>query len=77
MWSGHAKAPVNCGLLGFPTPHLYVASEWPSSGGLIHSEAVRVSQRRTRHLASESQMVQLAFDRMQARLDVAQTFPIG
>jgi hypothetical protein len=37
---------------------------------------VRVGQR-TRHLASESQMVQLALHRMQARLDVAQTFPIG
>jgi len=38
---------------------------------------VRVGQRRTRHLAAESQMVQLAFDRMQTRLDVAQTFSIG
>jgi len=38
---------------------------------------VRIGQRRTRHLAAESQMVQLASDRMQTRLDVAQTFSIG
>src|SRR3984885_1125397 len=38
---------------------------------------IRVGQRRTRHLAAESQMVQLAFDRMQTRLDVAKTFSIG
>jgi hypothetical protein len=34
---------------------------------------VRVGQRRTRHLAAEFQMVRLAFDRMQTRLDVAKT----
>jgi hypothetical protein len=38
---------------------------------------VRVGQRRTRHLAAESQVVQLALHRTQAGLDVAQTFPIG
>jgi hypothetical protein len=38
---------------------------------------VGVSQRRARHLAPESQVVQLALHRAQTGLDVAQTFPIG
>src|SRR6266852_5685604 len=38
---------------------------------------VRVGQRRARHLAAESQVVQLALHRTQTGLDVAQTFPIG
>ena len=38
---------------------------------------VRIGQRRARHLAAESQVVQLALHRTQTGLDVAQTFPIG
>src|SRR6266436_5261300 len=37
---------------------------------------VRVGQGRARHLAAESQMVQLALHRTQTSLDIAQTFPI-
>src|SRR6266849_7608131 len=37
----------------------------------------RVGQRRARHLAAESHMVQLALHRTQTCLDVAQTLPIG
>src|ERR1035437_1171832 len=38
---------------------------------------VRIRQRRASHLATESQVIQLALQRTQTSFDVAQTFPIG
>src|SRR5271166_1430477 len=38
---------------------------------------VRIRQRRARHLATESQVIQLALQRTQTSFDVAQAFPIG
>jgi ABC-type Mn2+/Zn2+ transport system ATPase subunit len=38
---------------------------------------VRVRQRRARHLATESQVIELALQRTQTGSDVAQTLPIG